>query len=262
MIKSDQQSGFALLSTIWLAAIISLLTLSVLHGFNTNTEATQIDAMRIKHKMLHQAGLRYAALHLASPRHEVAATAIPNSELLLQLDSGQVRVKIENEAGRIDLLLAPRQRVVDLLTSLGLSIDEAGSLADGLQNSLTARPDMSYRGLRELFGSKPGLYQKAINLISLHNGQAGVHPLLASESVLDLFSELSLAEKQRVLNNRSGQQSSLFSTPIDKPIFTDRLSAHYRLTVTTVLEESRRTNVQIIKMTNQVGSLYEAVAIL
>ena len=96
----QHSAGFALISAIWLSAIMSLLTLSVLHGFNTNTEATQVDAMRVKHNLAHLAGVRYAALHLASPRVRVAPTATPVRALSLQLNSTRVSIQIENEAGR------------------------------------------------------------------------------------------------------------------------------------------------------------------
>ena len=152
--------------------------------------------------------------------------------------------------------------LVQLLTKHGLGASDANTLSALIQDSLPEEPLVSYRSLRKMLKSFPGLYQRLIDNVSLHNGSSGVHPLLASESVLGLIPELSAAQKHSLLETRNENELALVSTPIDNALFTSRLSPFYRITTTVVSGDNRRTKIEIIKMTNEPALLYESVATL
>jgi len=262
MNRPIREAGLALISTIWISAILGLLSVSALHSFSANTEAAQIDAVRVKHNLLHLAGVRYAALHLASNRRTVAPTATPASELVLELGATRIRLTIENEAGRIDLVRAPPNMLVQMLTDFDVPLTEAGALIERIQSMRSDEPSLSYRSLRKMLAPYPNLYQRILRIISLHNGQAGVHPMIASESVLGVLPGLSRAEQQTLLTSQNSSLSSLVSTPIDNAMFTTRISAFYRITTTISMGDTTRVRTEVIKMTNEPGVLYQRVAVL
>jgi hypothetical protein len=257
-----KDSGLALLSAVWMSAILALLSLSVLHNVSTNIEASRIDAERVRYHLLHLAGVRYAALHLASPRHQVAPTATPSEDLSFELAAGRIQLKIENEAGRIDLLRASSTVLTSILNHFGVPVSNLDALVREIQSLASQSHPPSYRSLRRILRPYPNLYHRLINHVTLHNGKAGVHPMIASESLLALLPGMSLADQQQVLSNRENIEGSLVSSPIENPLFSYTLSAFYRITTTTFLGDSTRTNVVIIKMTKQPGVLYQRVASL
>ena len=255
-------TGLALITVVLISAILSLLALSVLHGFSNNTQATQLDAVRIQHNQLHSAGVRYAALHLASSRRDVSPTATPVSELFLEMATGRIKVTIENEAGRIGLLHAEPRMLTKALTNLGVPSAEVDALVKRIQSSTSEQQSLSYRSLRKLLIPYPQLYSNLADMISLHNGQAAVNPLIASESVLALIPGLSNGEQQILLENRNRSRPSLVSSPIDNAFFTTKLSAFYRINTSVTFGNRIRSRTEIIKMTNATGELYQRVATL
>jgi len=99
-----------------------------------------------------------------------------------------------------------------------------------------------------------------LSVTTLHNGQSGVHPALAPESVLVLVPRLSTLERERILSARDRKTPSLVSNPVNSDHFSSTISAYYRVSTSVVLQGQRYSRVQIIKMINQQGKLYEPQA--
>ncbi|RBP47141.1 hypothetical protein [Arenicella xantha] len=262
-------NGFALLTAVWIAAILAMLTVGLASQYSANTEATRLDMLRLKHNFLHQAGIRHAALTLASNRVAVAPTGTPAHILNLNLRAGSVMIEVENEAARLDLRYVADDVLVAILSEVGLDSASTATIVQRVQALVQQGKPLTYRLLREWLESTPGAYQRLIPNVSLHNGVATVHPQLASEMVLSWLPNLAVADRQRLLLERQQQSLvdaripnslALVSTPVHHTMLDTRLSAYYRITVTSKVGSATRVSSEVIKMTNAEGRLYDSVA--
>lgn len=268
-------TGFALLAALWIAATLAFLTIGIVSQFLTNTDATRNELVRLKQDMLHQAGIRIAALSLASQRHSVASSGVPFKKLKTDLRAGSVTVEIENEAARLDLRYVSPDVFAALLYELELGQEAMSLVLREYQHLIQQGRPLTYRLLREWFSVSPRAYQRVLRYVSLHNGEATVHPQLASSGVLALLPDFASADRLRLLAERkqlaleltppSGtdtlvSRASLVSTPVTHPLLDARLSAFYRVTVTSTVGDQVRVRHEVIKMANTAGMIFESVA--
>ncbi len=252
-------SGFALFSIVLIVAIISVISLAMVNAYLGNTRATVIDLQRIKADQLMASGVNYAALSLASPRAEVSGSAIPSAHLVYSEAGEDVIIEIHNEAGFIDLLSADRELLASALLEHGVAPTQLTRVIESIRSLAEQRSGARYRSLRRLLPATLHANQ-LLSVTSLHNGQSGVHPALAPESVLTLVPGLSAPERERILKARNKKITSLVSNPVNNDHFSSTISAYYRVSTSVVLQGQRYSRVQIIKMINQHGKLYELQA--
>lgn len=254
--------GFALLSVVLLIAILSLSSLALVNLYLTNTRASSVELQRVKVEQLLNSGVRFAALSLASPRVKVSVSAVPKDTLIYASPETNVDITIKNEAGFIDLLRSDKALLESALLSNGVSnvnLKKVTSLIHSLKDSDTK---LSYRRLRERLQQTDVNTSALLNVVSLHNGQKGVNSSLATEQVLALIPKLSSTQRRRLLEQRNNKQPSLINNAVVSHHFTTDVSAYYRVTVSVVLYQKTYSRVQIIKMINQRGLLYEVQATL
>lgn len=254
--------GFALVSVILFVAIISLISTAMVNTYLSNTRATSLDLQRIKAAHLLDAGVRFAALSLASPRAQVVGSAIPSKQLIYAAPDADVVVGIRNEAGFIDLLSGDRALLKSALLMHGGVAADVPKLIDSIQSLAIGELTPSYRKLRELLADTSINTGELLSVVTLHNGHSGVHPELAAEEVLALVPTLSNAQRGRVLAMRDNKSPSLISNRVDNEFFTSTISAYYRISVSVSLHGQRFSRVEIIKMINQAGRLYQVQAVL
>lgn len=254
--------GFALFAVILLIAIISLISVAMVNVYLINTRATTLDIQRLKVDQLLDSGIEYAALSLASPRVDVFGSAIPSANLIYASPDADVVIDIRNEAGFIDLLTGQRELLESVLQAHGALQGDVPGLINAIQGLAKAEGQLSYRNIRETLGGTSVAINELLSVATLHNGKTGVHPELASEKVLALVPRLSKAERDRILSNRNDKSPSLISNPIENDFFTSSISAFYRIRVSVTLDGRRYSRLQIIKMINQRGRLYEVQATL
>lgn len=263
------RSGFALLSAMLFMAIISMLSVALVNVYLGNTLASGVELQRIKARQLLDASVRYAALSLASPRAEVSTSAIPSQRLVYSSPDVDVNVKIENESGFIDLLDADKSLLESVLMANGAANNELPEVLNLLQSlkNINSKPrsQPTYRQLRDVLQSTSVRTSSLMAVATLHNGQKGIHPELASEQVLALLPSLSKAELDRLLLQRKLLQSkrkasSLINNLVTNENFSSKISPYYRITSSVQLVEQRYSQVVIIKMTNQRGRLFDIQA--
>ena len=243
-------------------AIISLISVAMVNAYLNNTRATSLDLQRIKAAHLLDAGVRFAALSLASPRAKVVGSAIPAAQLSYATTDADVLVDIHNEAGFIDLLSGDRALLKSALLAHGGIAADVPKLIDSIQSLAIQGVTPSYRRLRELLAPTSINVRELLSVVTLHNGRGGVHPQLAAEEVLALIPTLSNAQRRRVLEMRDDKSPRLISNRVDNEYFISTISAYYRISVSVTLHDQRFSTVQIIQMINQPGRLYQVQAVL
>ena len=98
-----------------------------------------------------------------------------------------------------------------------------------------------------------------ISLVSLHSKHQGVNPNLASEEVLALIPDLSVAQRKELMRQRASRAPSLIERQIKSQHFTDRVSAYYRVRLAVQVGDQRFEQTKLIKMINQPGRLFDVV---
>jgi hypothetical protein len=262
MINHKRSSAFAIFTVIMLLAVISLISLAMTNLYLTNTRAASLDLQQLEAQHLLDAGTRFAALSLASPRAKVSGSAIPSKHLVYSSPAADVLIEIQNEAGLIGLLTGDKELLRSAVAASGASRQDVDAIIESLQALKEPGREPSYRRLRQLLRDSSIDTQALLSVASLHNNQKGVHPSVATAAVLSLVPKLSKAQSERLLATRNDDSPSLISNPIESDYFSSTISAYYRISVSLELNGRRYTRLQIIKMINQKGRLYEVQAIL
>ncbi len=263
--KSKGQNGFAIFTVLMLSAVIGLISLAMVNNYLSNTRAATLDLQRLKAKHALDAGLNFTALSLASPRSVVSAAAIPSQELLYQAQDFDVEIFIENEAGfiawaRFDESVE-HQRLLDSALRSS-AVDQASSeqlKALLSERNIRSREGANVRNLMQKLSELAVDSTEFISLVSLHSKHQGVNPNLASEEVLALIPDLSVAQRKELMRQRASRAPSLIERQIKSQHFTDRVSAYYRVRLAVQVGDQRFEQTKLIKMINQPGRLFDVV---
>ncbi len=262
---SESQNGFAIFTVLMLSAVLGLISLAMVSNYLTNTRATTLDLQRLKAKHALEAGLNFAALSLASPRSVVSAAAIPSQELIYQAQGFDVEIFIENEAGfiawaRFDESVEHERLLDNALRSSDVDqadLDQIKALLG--ERDTPINEGASVRSLMQKFSELALDSTEIIGLVSLHSKHQGVNPYLASEEVLALIPDLSVALRKELMRQRASRAPSLIQRQVNSKHFTDRVSSYYRVRLATQVGDQRFEQTQLIKMINQPGRLFDVV---
>ena len=262
MINHSRTSGFAIFTVILLLAIISLISVAMTNLYLTNTRATSLDLQQLKAQHLLDAGVRFAALSLTSPRSHIAASAVPEERIVYRSPDVDVVIEIQNEAGFIDLWRADKELLKPALLASGALAQNIDTIIGAIRSLKEQDAAPNYRRLRRLLRGSSIDVTTLLSITTLHNQQQGIHPSAASANVLSLVPKLFKAQRERLLADRKDTSPSLSSNPVSSDFFTSTLSAYYRISASVELHGQRYTRVQVIKIINQRGQLYKVQAIL
>ncbi|MFT5136240.1 MAG: hypothetical protein ACI9XU_000395 [Arenicella sp.] len=258
------KNGFALLTVMMLIAIISLISVNMASRYLANTRASSLEFERIKAQQLLDAGVRFAALSLASPRSSVAPAAIPQAQLIYTAPDAVINVTIENESAFIDLIESDMRLLESALKAHGATATQLPELIDMLRPkdkiSDNENKPLTYRNVHDLLLNTSINSADFLAVSSLHNGKRGVNSELASDKVLALVPGLSKAQRGRILLQRDKPKTSLIQNNIHNQHFITGVSAYYRISCSVQVAEQRYSQVLIIKMTNQTGRLFDVQA--
>jgi general secretion pathway protein K len=125
------ESGVALLVVVWTLALLSLLAVGL--GSDARSEARLVRnlAETARARSLAEAGMTLALFELLTTPPEVEwRNGIVTRDLAY--DGGHVRIRIEDEGGKVDLVAAPYELVANLLDRIGLDGDERAALLDAI----------------------------------------------------------------------------------------------------------------------------------
>jgi type II secretory pathway component PulK len=273
----DGSQGFALLAVIGVMAIIMALTLSVAHINLRTVRAPTWESRNQRAEYLLDSGLRYAALSIASPRIYVSTNAVPKQNLVYPNPVAPVRLAIENEAGRIDLVHAEPELLESALRSAGAAENDLNRIKESLdalafgekEASLPTKPKVRdvWMSLRDLPLDGEALW----DVVTIGGTEAGVNAELASATVLALIPGLSSAQQQQILSRRDSAENQKYTESLiglnrllgkqfENKHFVDTVSSHYRIKAEVVIAGQRYSKTWIVKMLNQASKLFEITA--
>ena len=234
--------GYVLISVLWLG--VALLTGMAAFLSSARQEATvaraEITALRAD--ALARTGLNLALARLAETLENAedpgAGLRRDGTPSVIDLAEGRITIRVEDEAGKVDLRHAPPQVLGPVLTSLGqrTGIDAfaAANLAEGFAdlNPMEGGRPVDLRMLLRRAGLDAHAAEIASRHLTLLNGTPKVDPISASPAVLIAIPGLGPSDVETILTRRAsgGPLPQLGSAmvwigPRTGPVFTVRVQA-------------------------------------
>lgn len=249
------ERGMALLSAIWVAAVLAIMAATVSQRVGSALGASTLEIQRVHAVSLHKSARRYAVAHLLQPRHFVAKAGLPYAGLRYSTPLADVKIAIRNEAGFIDVQAMSSSLAAQMSLQLRRDRDE---LKARISEAIDKRENIeSFRVARQITDDEIGFWGTSF---TFYSGLSGVNPLLASKETLGLIPGMSGAEINNRLRNREDGELLLVSTPIQNAYLHARVAAHYRLSTSFELGNDIYQEEVIVKINPQSRQAYEVVA--
>lgn len=204
----DQSKGFALVLVLWITAALALISVSLLRESREDLRSARGIIEDAKAEALADAGIYRAMLAMTNPDRSAQWQA-DGTLHEFALGEGVVRVRIEDDSGKIDLNRADEATLRQMLRSVGLDQGTADKLAASISNyrdpSTAGRPggaesaDYEAAGLPygpkhapfdspeellQVLGITPDIMRAVAPLITVYSPSRDVNPAVASRDVL------------------------------------------------------------------------------
>jgi general secretion pathway protein K len=198
----------ALVSALWTLALLSSIALSLLFAGNVSYKLAHNNLLAAQEETVTEAVINRAVLALLDPRADKRWRA-DGVFRDLSLDGTRVRIRIQDELGRIDLNHADGSVLVALFQSIGLDPAFASALVDKILDwrdtsplkHLNGAKDQEYReaglaygprngpfqGVDELklvMGMTPALFKRVEPALTVYSGRPFIDPQIAPPAVL------------------------------------------------------------------------------
>ena len=203
-----QQSGVALIAVLWVLALMTLMGASVATSVRTETAVSRNLVQALVARQAGEGAVQLAVLHLlrltTDEQWRSDGTAYP-----VRVGATEVRVRIWDEAGKIDLNAAPVELLQGLFRAVSVDQDTADRLADavldwrdaddlrrlhGAEDGDYAAAGLPYGAkdarfdtvgeLRLVLGITPEIFDAVRGAVTVYHRHAWVNPAAASREVL------------------------------------------------------------------------------
>lgn len=126
-----QQRGFALLLVIWVLAILAVLAAGFAASMRSETRLARNLLEAARARALAEAGVARATAALIDPdpQSQWRADGMPHE---MSFEGGVVRIRIEDEGGKVDLNMAPPELLSGLCVELGIDGGTCAALTQGV----------------------------------------------------------------------------------------------------------------------------------
>jgi len=205
---SKAQRGLALVSVLWGVTILSLIAATMLTASVTTAYIDRNVWNRTRAASLDDAAVNRAILLLMDDRKHPRVDGAPSN---FRFDGAVVRLRIQDEAGRINLNFADKEMLQRLFASAGVARDAAAQLADRVVAHRTLKPGaaIAFRNLdelRDIPGVTPAIYARVTPLITAFGQTTSVDPSVAPREVLALLPDMTPDAITLALKDRAQKQ--------------------------------------------------------
>jgi general secretion pathway protein K len=122
--RKQSENGVALISVLWLVALIGVLALGVSLLAKADRMTAQSSAQSAAAEALADGGV-FLTIHEICDRRTANQVPIDGQEKTFDIDGHRITVAVQDEAGKFDLNFAPDNLLQSLFVSAGLSQDES-----------------------------------------------------------------------------------------------------------------------------------------
>lgn len=209
--RSEQ--GLALVLVLWAVALLAVLAASQLVDARSGIALVRNQVAVAQARALADAGINRGILELITGR---ARTQWPSPASVVQwaFGDGVVRMRVENEFGKLDLNSCAPSLLKRLITGLGVQSDAADHLVDAIEDFRDSddikrvngaeradyvaaglpygpknEPFASVEELQQVIGMTPALYARLAPYLTVYTGRAYVDMGVASRELVQLLTK-------------------------------------------------------------------------
>ena len=230
--KADK--GLALIVVLWVITLLTIMASSFSLTIQRETAITSGAKEKAEAAALAEAGINYAILMLLSSDKELRWQAFGNV-YEIEYAGRRVRIQITDESGKLNINLATKEQLQQLLSSFAIDESLVDSLSDaiidwrdkndlhllnGAEKQQYAAAELKYeprnanfKSIEELqmvIGMTAEIYQQMESMISIYTKNKQINPTTATRAMLLTLPDISEEMvdeylQQRVDNERNGE---------------------------------------------------------
>lgn len=247
---NSKQQGYALVAVLWAITLLTIMAASFSLTLRRSSNILEVTLARAQGIALANAGLTYTMLRLAitDPKQKWQGGSVHT----VRLPGGAVRVRLFDEAGKIDINAAQFATLSHILGPLLGDTDKGSSLANAIidwrdtddvkqpggaeaTEYLFAQKgyvpsNRGFQAIEELqmvLGMTPALYKTLEPMLTIYTGQDGINPQMASRQVLAMLPGVDsnaiasfMQAQQAAASGSSSGPQALASLPMGLPTTT------------------------------------------
>lgn len=253
----DNERGMALITVLWVVALLAVLAIGFANVSRTEASLVRNRYAAARAEALANTGVSLAIAGLLDPQQRGGwrADGTPRD---LVYDGGTITVRVQDEAGKIDLNKASDDVLANLLRNLGIGAGDSAALVAAVNRWKTARqalwrgfggrdeasginiaagPFLALTELRGVTGFSPIVYDRAAPFLTVYSHNYRVDPRTAPSIVLRSLPGADPVEVEAYIAARR----QLGANPEQLPPLTglDRFLALNPLTIVSITAKSR-----------------------
>jgi general secretion pathway protein K len=202
---ATSEHGFVIVAVLWIIAALSALATIFAVYLSNSAQALAINDAGLQAEALVSASLELTAYQLSLAGEKGRPL---QGSFHYRLDKAEILVTFVSEAARIDLNVAPKDLLANLLSGLGADREAAGRYADRIiawrtppktdpaedEVSLYRAAGFAYSPRQASFahanelalvlGLPPALVERALPFVTVFTGQSKINPLVAPPEVI------------------------------------------------------------------------------
>ena len=212
--QPNRETGVALVLVLWVLTLLGIIATSFSKSMRTETELARQLTLSAQARALAEAGIYRGILDLLRFRRDPQAKWQANGTVykVMKLGRGEIRIAIQDEAGRIDLNTAQKPVIEGLLRGVGVDDQARVAISEAIIDwrdpdnlrQLQGAEDEDYQAagrsygakdgsfscveeLQQVLGMTPALYRKLAPLLTVHSHRLNVDINLAPPALVQVL---------------------------------------------------------------------------
>src|ERR1700730_3343911 len=270
-VASTSEHGFVLVAVLWIIAGLSALAMIFAVYVSNSAQPLAVNDAGLQAEALVSASLELTAYQLSLAGEK---TRPLQGSFHYRLDKAEILVTFVSETARIDLNLAPKEFLVNLLSGLGADPEGAGRYADriigwrsppkadaaddegplyraaGLAYSTRQAPFAHAHELALVLGLPPALVERALPFVTVFSGQPKINPLVAPPEVIAALPGMTPSGLKEFLGERPAlpRDAAAIATALGpaQAGATIEKSDFFRILTTVKFDNGRQTSSEVV----------------
>jgi general secretion pathway protein K len=270
-ITGTSERGFVLVAVLWIIAALSALATIFAIYLSNSAQALALNDAGLQAEAVVSASVELTAYQLSLAGDKARPF---QGSFRYRLDNAEIGVSFVTETARVDLNLAPKEMLANLLSGLGASQDDAAQYADRIigwrttpksdafedEVSLYRAAGLAYlprqapfahvNELALVVGLPPALVDRALPFVTVFSGQPKVNVLVAPSEVVAALPGMTPSGLKEFLRARP-------ALPTDKAAIATALgpaqagatidkSNFFRILIAVKFDNGRRTSSEVV----------------
>ena len=282
---ATSEHGFVIVAVLWIIAALSALAMIFALYLSNSAQALAVSDAGLQAEALVSASIELTAYQLSLAGDKERPL---QGSFHYRLDNAETLVSFVSETARIDLNLAPKDMLANLLSGLGADQEAAGRYADriigwrtppktdaaedevslyraaGLAYSPRQAPFAHANELALVVGLPPALVERALPFVTVFSGQPKINPLVAPPEVIAALPGMTPSGLKEFLGERPALPSdaAAIATALGpaQAGATIEKSDFFRILTTIKFDNGRQTSSEVVIKLGGEGDPYRVLS--